>query len=96
MPWTRETVLAKLMELLQELTEDFDLDPDDAITPDAMLGEDLEFESTDVVELVVAIEHTFGRKRLPFQNLIARDGKYVDFSVSELADFLVEQLNTPQ
>ena len=96
MPWTRESVLAKLKELLEDLTEDFDLDPADAVTPASMLGKDLEFESTDVVELVVAVERTFGRKRLPFQKLIAREGKYVDFSVAELADFLVEQLNTPE
>jgi hypothetical protein len=46
------------------------------------------------VELVVAIETHFQRRKLPFQNLVLKNGKYADFSVRDLARFLHQQLST--
>ena len=43
------------------LEEDFEIDPDDLI-PDAALFTDLELDSLDIVDLIVALEQAFGIK----------------------------------
>ncbi|MBN1556523.1 MAG: acyl carrier protein [Lentisphaerae bacterium] len=93
--WTRERVLADLLELVTDMTRDFEIDFEGGITPESRFGADLEFESTDVVELVGEIETRFKRRHIPFDKLILKDGRYADFSIRELADFLHQELNTP-
>jgi acyl carrier protein len=66
-----------------------------AIGPDTKLMSDLEFESIDVVQFVTAIEEQFGRRGLPFEELLMIDGRYVDeLAVGDTAEFLSRHLNS--
>jgi hypothetical protein len=52
---------------------------------------DLEFESIDIVALIVEIERKYQRRDWPFEKLLMVDGRYVDeLLVREVADFLYE------
>jgi acyl carrier protein len=53
---TREEVVAQVNEIL---IQGFEVDPD-LLRPEAHLGKDLELDSLDAVDLVVALEKKFG------------------------------------
>jgi len=53
---TTEQIIAKVDEIL---IEEFELD-EDAVVPDASLREDLDLDSLDAVDLIVALEKAFG------------------------------------
>ncbi|BAC92165.1 acyl carrier protein [Gloeobacter violaceus] len=89
---TLQKVETEIIEILMEMTADWDLDVEQ-IQPQTSLVEELEFASIDYVHLVVEIEEHFQRK-LDFSELILRDGKYVsDISVQELVNFVTRKLN---
>ena len=57
------------------------------------LVEDLEFDSIDVIQLVVEVEKAFGSRKLGFQDLLMVDGRYVDdLTVGQMSDFLSARL----
>jgi acyl carrier protein len=86
---SREDLLRDLVETLEELTSDWDTDHAGPIDADTRLIGDLVFESIDVVQLIVAIEERYGRRDLPFEELLMGDGRYVDeIRVGDLVDFL--------
>ncbi len=60
---TREEISVALSEYLQEM---FNL-PDDKITPEARLFEDLDLDSIDAVDLVVRLQDLTGKKIKPDQ-----------------------------
>lgn len=77
------------IELLRELTVDWDTGLADAMHANTAIVQDLGFESLDVVYLVTAIEQKYGRRDLPFEKLLMVDGRYVDdLTVAEIAEFL--------
>jgi len=79
--------------LLQEITRDWSTGLGDGITPATALVSDLGFESLDVVHLVTAIEQRFGRRDLPFEDLLMTGGRYVDdLTVGDIARFLHRNL----
>ncbi|AGY59897.1 acyl carrier protein [Gloeobacter kilaueensis] len=89
---TLQKVETEIIEILDDMTQDWDLEVEE-ITPKTSLVNELEFASIDYVQLVVAIEEHFGRK-LDFSELILNDGKYVsDISVAELVNFVTRKLN---
>ncbi len=51
-----ETIIRKVNEIL---IDEFELEPE-SITPEALLREDLDLDSLDGVDLVVALEKAFG------------------------------------
>ena len=84
---TTTDVEYRLYATLGDFIEGWDLDI--AITPDTRLVEDLEFDSIDVIQLVVAIESAINSRSIGFQDLLMRDGRYVDdLSVGEITKFL--------
>jgi acyl carrier protein len=87
-------VLSDVLTIVKDLTSEFEFEFSGAIGPDSFFVADLDFKSTDVVELVVVLETHFQRRKLPFQNLVLKNGKYADFSVRELAAFLHKQLSS--
>lgn len=90
---TVETVQARIIGILGELTADWDLDLD--IGPDTTMVGDIGFASIDFIQLVVAIENAYKRK-LGFQDLLMRNGAYVsDLSVREFAVFVAGRLGEP-
>jgi len=60
-----------------------------AIKHETKLVEDLEFDSIDVIQLVIEIEKSFGSRNLGFQELLMQDGRYVeDLSVGDISGYL--------
>lgn len=87
-------ILDTLVDILEDITQEWDTELSGNIGPDTSLMNDLTFESIDVVMLIVAIEERFGKTGLPFEELLMVDGRYVDdLRVSELVSFLEAQLN---
>ncbi|MHC0053391.1 acyl carrier protein [Actibacterium sp. D379-3] len=81
----------RLKTTLAEFVEDWGVSV--AITPDTTLVEDLEFDSIDVIQFVVAVESAFGTRNMGFQELLMQDGRYVDdLKVSEITAFLESRL----
>ena len=90
----KEEILFKLIEILKDMTSDWDLDYSGGIGLETRLVTDLGFESIDIVQFVVAIEERFKRRRLPFEELLMNDGRYVDdVNVRDTVDFLYRHLN---
>jgi acyl carrier protein len=84
----------KVISVLNDMTQDWELDSDEGIGPKTGLMNDLEFESIDIVQLAVALEQNFDKKGLPFEQLFMKDGDYVDeIYVSELVEFMGSNLN---
>jgi len=93
-PLTEETILKDIVEILEEMTSDWDLEFNGSIGPETKIISDLSFESIDVVQFIVAIEEHFQIRGLPFEELIMVDGRYVDeVEVGETVTFLNTQLN---
>jgi len=81
--------LHKLTTLLEDFTQDWDNEFDSTMGPDTKLLADLGFESIDIIQLVVAIQEEVIGRKLPFDKLLMRDGRYVDdLSVGQIADYL--------
>lgn len=90
MPVARETRVQQLIALIEDFTQDWDHEFDGALSGESKLLEDLGFESIDIVQLVVAIEEDITRKKVAFDKLLMKDGRYVDdLSIGQIADFLV-------
>lgn len=91
----RGPIMQGVIDILKDMTSDWDLDFSGEIGPETQLMSDLAFESIDVVQFVVALQEKFGRRDLPFEKLLMVDGRYVDdLSVAEVSDFLSRQLNS--
>ncbi len=89
----KATIETGVISVLNNMTQDWDLELEGGIGPTTRLMEDLGFESIDVVQLAVSLEQHFGRKGLPFEKLFMRDGDYVDdLHVNEVVDFLSTNL----
>ena len=86
-------ILDGVVEILEEMTKEWDTGFSGRIGPDTSLMNNLTFESIDIVMLIVAIEERFGKKGMPFEELLMVDGHYVDdLKVSQIAGFLERQL----
>jgi acyl carrier protein len=88
-----DTIQAELIDMLKELTSDWDTGFSGEITGETRLMGDLAFESVDVVHLIVAIQERYGKQSIPFEKLVMENGRYVsDLQVSRIAEFLNTQL----
>ena len=87
---TPDQLVPKLIAILKDFTQDWDNEFEGAMTPATKLLGDLGFESIDIIQLVVAIEEEIGKRKLPFDKLLMKDGRYVDdLSIGQIAEFLV-------
>ncbi|HZZ72900.1 MAG TPA: acyl carrier protein [Pirellulales bacterium] len=82
-----------VVEILSDLTADWDQGLSGPLGPNTSVVGDLGFESLDVVYLVTAIEDRYGRQDLPFEELLMTDGRLVDdLTVNQIADFLSKHI----
>ncbi len=59
------------------------------MTAETKLLADLGFESIDIIQLVVAIQEEIVRRKLSFDALLMKDGRYVDdLSVGQIAGYI--------
>ena len=79
--------------IITQMTSDWDTDFEGEIGPSTRLIGDLSFESIDVVQFISQIETHYGRKDLPFEQLLMEDGRYVDeLTLAQVTDFLAKHL----
>ena len=91
---SREDILAGIIKVVEDLTQDWDLEFEGAINAETGLVGDLEFESIDIVEFVVAIEQYIKKRGLPFEELLMDEGRYVDeIKIKDTVDFLYNHLH---
>jgi acyl carrier protein len=89
---TEQQVKSDIVEILKDMTQEWDMDVNE-ISSDTKLLEDLSFASVDIIHLVVSIEEHF-KQKLGFNELLMRDGRYLDdLSVEELSSFVSRKLN---
>ena len=88
-----DQLVVQLSELLKDFTQDWDNEFEGEMTRETRLLADLGFESIDIIQLVVAIEQMVRKSKLPFNELLMRDGRYVDdLSIGQIADFVASKL----
>lgn len=86
-----ERVEAAIISLLKDFVEEWGVDHE--IGPNSAIVADLEFESIDIIQLVVAIEQKFGRRNMGFDELLMKNGRYVDdLTVRQIAVFVAGKL----
>ena len=93
----RETVLAELLDLVNELAGDWEFDGE--VTPDTYFLRDLGLESLDLVVLGTSIQYKYGP--LPFAEYLAEIGQRPveerDLRVVDFVDFITTSLqNVPE
>lgn len=94
--FARDRIEKDVIEILSDMTTDWDLDFEGPVGPGTRLMADLAFESIDVVQLVVAIEAHFQRRQMHFEHLLMVDGRYVEeLEVRQIVDFLDKTLAQP-
>lgn len=94
---TQQQILETIAGILEDMTADWDTEYNGKIGPDTKLVQDLEFESIDMVQFVVAIEEAFQSRGLPWEEFMMSNGRYVDdIKVSSAVSFLHHYLNNPQ
>ncbi len=90
---TKAEILKDIVGILEDMTSDWDMEFSGPIGPETRLMSDLEFESIDVVQFIVAIEERFKRRNMPFEELLMEDGRYVDeITVEDAVNFLYTHL----
>lgn len=84
-------VSERLRATLSEFVADWGLETE--IGAETRLVGDLEFDSIDVIQFVVAMEKAFASRSLGFQSLLMQEGRYVDdLSVGQIESFLAQRL----
>ena len=87
----QDVVERRIISLLSSFIEEWGVDHD--LHAQTRVVRDLEFESIDIIQLIVAIEQDFGRRNFRFDELLMRNGRYVDdLSVREIARFIEAKL----
>lgn len=85
--------LRRLIDLVADFTEDWDEALEADMGGGTLLLADLGFESIDIIQLIVAIEEEFGLRKIPFEQLLMVNGRYVDdLSIGQIAGFIEPHL----
>lgn len=86
-----DTVTDEIIDVISKFTEEWGIDHE--ITPASRVVADLEFESIDIIQMIVSIEQRFGRRNMGFDELLMKDGKYVDdLTIQQISVFVKKQL----
>ncbi|MGL5083575.1 MAG: hypothetical protein ACRC8A_19000 [Microcoleaceae cyanobacterium] len=84
-----------VVNLIRSLLQEWRMEFND-INPKSRLTSDLNFESIEIINLVVALEKKY-RKTLDYSRLLMQDGHYVeDISIEQLANFVGESFPEDQ
>ena len=90
----KDSIMNELVGIIKNVVSGEELQFDDSIEPDTLLGADLALKSIDLVRISAAIQKRYNRQDLPFQDLFMPGGRPVkDLTVSDMVDFLHGQLN---
>ncbi|MGQ0621525.1 MAG: acyl carrier protein [Panacagrimonas sp.] len=86
---TSDSYTARLIALLMDFTQDWDNEFEGQMGRGTRLLGDLGFESIDIIQFVVAIQEDIVKRKLSFDQLLMKEGRYVDdLSIGQIADYL--------
>ncbi len=89
-----DDILRDVTQILDDMTQSIDKEFSGGIARNTELISDLGFASMDMVMLLVAIEGRYEIQGLPFEELLMKDGQYVQhLTVQHIVDFLYRTLN---
>lgn len=89
----KSSIEQTLIHIVEDLTQDWGIELDDAVSSRTRLVADMEFASVDIIQLMVAIEEHYNRPKMGFQDLLMNDGSYVDdLSIGQVIDFVHARL----
>ena len=92
----RSAVLSDVMDLVNELADDWEFDGE--VTPDTFFIQDLGLESLDLVVLGTSIQYRYGQ--LPFAEYLAELGQRPveerDVTIADVVDFIVTHVPSPR
>ena len=92
--FSNEEILNEVVKILDDMMTDWDTDFSGKIGSDTKLVGDLEFESIDIVQFIVAIEEQFKQRGMPWEKILMVDGRYVDeINVGDTISLLLSHLN---
>lgn len=89
--WSRDQIRSDVLEILQGKIRHMNPDFSGAVGDTTRIMTDLGFESVTIVEFCMSVGKHF-RKKLPFQDLVFRNGQFQDFNLGELVGFLEKHL----
>jgi acyl carrier protein len=88
-----QAIMSVLVEILEDMIADWDMDLDEPLGGNTRLIIDLGFESIDVVQFIAAIEEHYRNRAITFEELVMKDGRYVDeIVVGNVVTFLKPHL----
>lgn len=88
MKLTKEETEGKIITILENFVEDWDLDED--INQETKLNEDLCFTSVNMIHFMANIDMEF-QKKFPFEQLIMKDGAFKnELEVDQLVDYIYQ------
>lgn len=86
---TSDSYTSRLIALLMDFTQDWDNEFEGQMGRATRLLGDLGFESIDIIQFVVAVQEDIVKRKLSFDQLLMKDGRYVDdLSIGQIADYL--------
>jgi acyl carrier protein len=86
-------VLTDLVNILEEMTEDWDMEFEGGIGADTKLIEELSFESIEVVQLMVLIEERFRLANFNSEEILMEDDRYVEeLPVGRIARYVADRV----
>lgn len=89
---SKETIETAILELLADMTSDWDLEQEE-LGGQTRLSADLGFSSVDMLELLAGIDMKY-RRKLRYDRLILREGRYInELTVENLAVFVHENFD---
>lgn len=89
MSQSSDAITAQLITLLDDFTQDWDHEFEGEMNRNTRLFADLGFESIDIIQLAVAIEEDITHRKMAFDKLLMKDGRYVDdLAIGQIADFI--------
>jgi acyl carrier protein len=91
-PIDRERIAADVPEILRRIASDVNPGFTGTIGDATRVIADLEFTSVSIVELCMTLGKQYGAKP-PFQQMVFKDGRFRDFTVSELVAFLARHVS---
>lgn len=81
-----------ILQLTRDFIEEWGLE-DIAVTKDTRIKADIGFDSSDTMQLFAAISEHYSGTDFTFQELVVRDGKFVDdLSLGQIAVFVLRKL----
>jgi acyl carrier protein len=90
-----QEIESAILEIVKDMTADWDLELDQ-LGAESALVEELCFSSVDFLHLMAAVEMRFGKK-LSFESLLIQNGAYrTELKVGELAGFVAENFDREQ